>query len=95
MRKYILQRLLSIIPVLWLVSVMVFAMYINDPGVVTKYTTPAWLWLITPLMLYWITRIWHLTYHGKMHDDPVIFAIKDKVSYAVAGLVAIGIFMAV
>ena len=78
-----------------LLSVLVFALYINDPGVLEKYRSPTWLWLITPLLLYWISRTWHLTYHGKMHEDPVIFAIKDKVSYLVAGLIMFGIFMAV
>ena len=78
-----------------LISVLVFALYINDPGVLAKYRSPTWLWLITPLLLYWISRIWHMTYHGKMHEDPVIFAIKDKVSYLVAGLIIFGIFMAV
>ena len=78
-----------------LISVLVFALYINDPGIVAKYKSPVWLWLITPLLLYWISRIWHLTYHGKMHDDPVVFALKDKTSYAVAVLIILGIFMAI
>ena len=78
-----------------LISVLVFALYINDPGIVAKYKSPIWLWLITPMLMYWISRIWHLTYHGKMHDDPVVFALKDKTSYAVAVLIILGIFMAI
>jgi len=78
-----------------LISVLVFALYLNDPGIISKYQTPEWLWMITPLLLYWIARIWHLTYHGKMHDDPVVFALKDKPSYILAGLIVISIFMAV
>ena len=78
-----------------LISVLVFALYINDPGILAKYKSPTWLWIITPILLYWITRVWHLTYHGKMHEDPVVFALKDKVSYIMGGLIIFGIFMAV
>ncbi len=78
-----------------LISVLVFALYINDPGIVAKYDSPVWLWMITPLLLYWITRVWHLAYHGKMHDDPVVFAIKDKISYILAGLILFSVVMAV
>lgn len=78
-----------------LISVLVFALYINDPGIIAKYSSPSWLWLITPMLLYWVARIWHLTYHGMMHEDPVVFAIKDKVSYVVAALSLIGILLAV
>ena len=78
-----------------LLSVLVFALYINDPGISMKYTHPAWLWAITPLLLYWVTRIWHLAHHGKMIEDPVVFAIRDVVSYLIAGLVGFGIFMAI
>ena len=51
------------------------------------YRTPEVLWLICPLLLYWLSRIAVLTHRGHMHDDPIVFAAKDKISYAVAGSV--------
>lgn len=64
-------------------SVLVFAFYINSPEVVRFYTEPDWLWFICPFILYWISRVWIIARRGQLHDDPIVFAIKDKVSYAV------------
>ena len=67
-------------------SVLVFALYINSPEVVTSYQYPEVLWLICPLLLYWISRIWLIAGRGEMHDDPVVFAISDKASLFTAAL---------
>jgi hypothetical protein len=40
-------------------------------------------------VLYWITRMWALTYRGSMHDDPVVATLKDPVSHAIGVAVAI------
>ena len=71
------------------VAVAVFALYINSGDVHLLYARPAALWLIGPLILYWITRVWFLAHRGKMHDDPVVFALTDAHSYILAGLIAI------
>jgi hypothetical protein len=47
------------------------------------------LWLICPVLLYWISRVWLLAHRGELHDDPVLFAIKDRVSWIVGALVAL------
>ena len=69
-------------------SILVLALYINSPAVTALYRHPQVIWFLCLLMLYWINRIWLKTHHGKMHDDPVIFALKDKTSFAV-GLLAL------
>lgn len=66
-------------------SVMVLALYVHDLPE-KMYSNNEILWLSCPLLLLWITRIWMLTHRGQMHDDPVVFAVKDKVSL-VTGLV--------
>jgi 4-hydroxybenzoate polyprenyltransferase/phosphoserine phosphatase len=71
------------------ISVLVAALYINSDRVVGLYRHPELLWLICPLLLYWISRIWMLAHRGELHDDPVLFAIKDRVSYVVGGLIAV------
>jgi 4-hydroxybenzoate polyprenyltransferase len=44
------------------------------------YRHPQFIWLACPLLMFWISRTWMLAHRGQMHDDPVVFAVKDKVS---------------
>lgn len=67
-------------------AVMVLALYINDKATAALYRYPQLIWLACPLLLFWITRIWMLTHRGLMHDDPVVFAVRDRVSLTVGGL---------
>lgn len=69
-------------------AVLVFALYVSSPEVSLRYSTPYGLWLICPLLLYWISRVVMLTHRGQMHDDPVVFAIRDRNSLVVGGLCA-------
>lgn len=64
-------------------SVMVFALYINNEETRNQYLTPEILWLICPLLLYMVTRIWLLAARGQIAEDPIVFALKDRVSQAV------------
>jgi 4-hydroxybenzoate polyprenyltransferase len=70
-------------------AVLVMALYINSPEVPALYARPYALWAICPLLLFWISRIWVKTHRGQMHDDPVVFALRDRISLAV-GALAIG-----
>lgn len=63
-------------------AVVVFALYISRPDVQALYKHFGRLWLIVPLMLYWLYRVWLLGSRGEMDDDPVIFALRDRVSLA-------------
>lgn len=74
-------------------AVMVLALYIQDQTTIALYRHPELIWLTCPLLLFWVSRTWMLTHRGEMHDDPVVFAIKDKISMAV-GLVFALIFWA-
>jgi 4-hydroxybenzoate polyprenyltransferase len=67
-------------------SVMVLALYIQQPATLQLYAHPGLIWMACPVLLFWITRIWLLTHRGQMHDDPVIFAAKDKVSLVTGAL---------
>lgn len=64
-------------------SVLVLALFVNSPEVNILYAHPKVLWGLCPLMLFWVSRIWLITHRGEMHDDPVVFAIKDPVSLTV------------
>jgi 4-hydroxybenzoate polyprenyltransferase/phosphoserine phosphatase len=69
------------------VSVLVMALYVNSPAVVELYSTPAALWGICFILLYWISRVAILTHRGHMNDDPVLFAARDRNSQICAALI--------
>ena len=62
------------------VSVLVMALYVNSPAVVELYKRPEALWGVSAVLLYWITRTVMIAHRGAMHDDPVVYAAKDRVS---------------
>ena len=68
------------------ISILVVALYIDSEKVQQMYAHPEILWLICPPLLFWIGRIWLITGRGEMHEDPIVFAIKDKVSLLVVSL---------
>jgi 4-hydroxybenzoate polyprenyltransferase len=70
-------------------SVLVFALYLNSEIVRQLYGAPALLWLICPILLYWTTRIWLLAHRGEMDEDPILFAVRDPISYLSAALIAL------
>jgi len=70
-------------------AVVVFSLYISRPDVDALYRHANRLWLIVPLMIYWLSRVWLLASRGELDEDPVIFAIRDRIS------LAIGVFVAV
>jgi 4-hydroxybenzoate polyprenyltransferase len=61
-------------------AVTVLALYLRDPATLVLYRHPLWIWGACVLLLFWITRIWMLAHRGEMHDDPVMFAIRDRAS---------------
>lgn len=69
-------------------SVLVIALYLRSEEVILLYTQPAAIWFSIPLLLFWISWIWLKAHRGEMHDDPIVFAIKDKTSLLIAVLIA-------
>lgn len=70
-------------------AVVVFMLYIARPDVAELYRHASRLWLIVPLLLYWLNRVWLLASRGELNEDPVIFAIRDKNSLAVGAAVLV------
>jgi len=75
-------------------AVLVLALYLHSDSVLTLYAQPELIWLAVPLMLFWVSWIWMKAHRGQMHDDPIVFAIKDKASLSVAGLVLLSFVIA-
>ncbi|HWQ26017.1 MAG TPA: UbiA family prenyltransferase [Chlorobaculum sp.] len=69
-------------------SVLVLALYVQDVRTIQMYHAHELIWLACPILLFWISRVWMITHRGLMHDDPVLFAIKDKVSLLTGALFA-------
>ncbi|MEM9403045.1 MAG: UbiA family prenyltransferase [Pseudomonadota bacterium] len=67
-------------------AVLVLALYINSPEVKQMYSHPEAIWLLCPLMLYVLIRVWLLTRRGVIDDDPVIFILNDSRSLVAAAL---------
>jgi 4-hydroxybenzoate polyprenyltransferase len=84
-----LPLLLSVGVSTGIAAVVVLALYINDPTTNKLYPSTIWLWPVPPLVLYWISRVWMKAHRGEMHDDPVLFAMRDwqsLVTVALGGL---------
>jgi hypothetical protein len=73
-------------------SVVVFAVYIGQPDVLGLYSHPQRMWLITPLMILWLCRVWLLASRGELDEDPVVFALTDRMSLLM-GVAAVVIAM--
>ena len=71
------------------IAVLVLALYVSGKEVAALYASPTVIWMACPLLLYWISRIWLLARRGFVHDDPLVFALQDKVTYAVAAIGAL------
>ena len=70
-------------------SVLVLALYLNSDAVTKLYASPEVIWCAVPVMLFWIQWMWMQAHRGNMHDDPVVFAVKDRVSLLAALLVGV------
>ncbi|WFU14581.1 UbiA family prenyltransferase [Bradyrhizobium sp. CB3481] len=71
-------------------AVTIFALYIRSPDVQMLYRHPDTLWLICPILLYWIGRALMMAHRRLMDDDPIVFALSDPISaIAIASMVAV------
>ena len=71
-----------------LMAVLVMALYINSPDVIQLYASPRYLWLLCPIVALWLGRVWLITGRGQMHEDPLLFALHDRISWLLFGVAA-------
>jgi len=84
----------SVGPTTGLMAALVFALYINSDTVQKLYAHPRYLWLICPLLMYWILRLWFVAKRRKLEDDPIVYAFTDHVSLITGGLVLLMVVLA-
>jgi 4-hydroxybenzoate polyprenyltransferase/phosphoserine phosphatase len=75
-------------------AVMVLALYVNSVDVDYLYPNRQALWMTLPPLLYWISRVWLKSHRGEIHEDPVVFATRDKQSWLVAACIALAAWIA-
>ncbi|WP_114206478.1 UbiA family prenyltransferase [Acidisarcina polymorpha] len=74
-------------------SVVVFTLYISGHDIASLYSHPHRMWLITPLLILWVSRFWLLASRGELNEDPVVFALTDRTSVVIgAGIVGVALF---
>ncbi|MGA8741374.1 MAG: UbiA family prenyltransferase [Terracidiphilus sp.] len=76
-------------------AVVVFANYISSPDVTALYHHSRRLWLIVPLMILWLCRVWLLASRGELDEDPVAFALTDAASLVMGAVVAVIVLLAI
>jgi hypothetical protein len=67
-------------------AVLVMALYVNSGDVLPLYRHPTALWTLCPILLFWVSRVLMLAHRGQLHDDPVVFALRDRVSLLLGGI---------
>jgi len=70
-------------------AVVVFANYISSFDVMALYHQPRLLWLVVPLLILWLCRVWLLASRGELNEDPVVFALTDRMSLLIGVAVAV------
>jgi len=76
-------------------AVVVFSLYISGHEVVALYHHAVRMWLIIPFMILWISRVWLLAGRGELDEDPVLFALTDRMSLLIGLCVLIIVLLAV
>jgi 4-hydroxybenzoate polyprenyltransferase len=69
-------------------AVVVFANYISGFDVIALYHQPRLLWLVMPFLILWLCRVWLLASRGELNEDPVVFALTDRMSLLIGVAVA-------
>jgi 4-hydroxybenzoate polyprenyltransferase len=68
-------------------AVIIFILYISNPGVSALYHHPQRMWMVVPLLIWWTSRVWLLASRGELNEDPLVFALTDLVSLGIGALV--------
>ena len=67
-------------------SVLIFILYFESQNALIRYQSPAWLAGIVPLLVFWLGRLWTLSWRGLVNEDPVLYVSRDRISLAVCAL---------
>jgi 4-hydroxybenzoate polyprenyltransferase/phosphoserine phosphatase len=71
------------------ISALVLALYVQSEDIVSLYAQPLAIWLVLPILLFWVSWVWLKAERCEMHDDPIVFAASDKASLVVTVLTVV------
>lgn len=72
-------------------AIVLFSVYLSAEAVrAAFYTAPQFLWLAPVVLFLWLGRVWLLSQRGQLDDDPVSFALKDRISLALGSMLVSG-----
>jgi 4-hydroxybenzoate polyprenyltransferase len=74
-------------------SIVVLALYMTSQTIEELYNSPQGLWVVSLLLLYWMTRVWMISFRGEMNFDPIVFALRDRTSYLVGASIALIVWL--
>ncbi len=77
------------------VAAVVLALYLQSLAAHSLYAHPGYLMIVVVVVLFWFCRVWLQTARGEMHDDPLVWAIKDRASIVLGVVVAVAMTAAV
>lgn len=71
-------------------SIAILMLYLHSENVQILYKTPEVLYAILPLIVFWLGRLWMLSFRGEVNEDPVLYVSKDPISFAIL-LICLGL----
>jgi 4-hydroxybenzoate polyprenyltransferase len=75
-------------------AVLVLALYIDSNSVLEHYRHPKIIWLICPLVLYWINKLWLNSQRRQVEEDPIVWAFRNRVSRGITILSVVLLLLA-
>ena len=76
-------------------SILILVLYlVEDVFPRALYGRPEWLWVMPLAIFLWVGRIWLLAHRGSMADDPVVFALRDRVSHCLGAVIGVAFVLA-
>ncbi len=76
-------------------AALVLALYMASGAVARLYSRAGFIWVTCVLLLYWVSHMWLMAHRGRMTDDPLVFALKDRISLSLIALMGLTAWMAV
>lgn len=75
------------------VAVLVFSLYLNSPEVLLLYHSVELVWGAVLVLLFWVSWMWMQAHRANMHDDPLVFALRDRSSLIAGALFLLSIYL--
>lgn len=70
-------------------AILILMLYFNSASVVQLYTHAEFLLGVIPLIVFWLGRMWILSFRGEVNEDPIVFVSRDRISLLVLFLALI------